>query len=43
LRELNAALPALKELGVDVIAVSTDSKARAMAHMAEVLPEFDVA
>ncbi len=43
LRELNAALPALTALGVDVVAASADSAARATAHMVDVSPEFDVA
>ncbi|MDN3721636.1 peroxiredoxin-like family protein [Roseibium salinum] len=43
LRELNAALADLNALGVDVIAVSADSEARAAAQMEEVSPRFDVA
>jgi len=43
LRELNDALNDLNDLGVDVIAVSADSEARARAQMAEVSPKFDVA
>ena len=43
LQELNAALADLNELGVDVVAVSADSEARAIAQMKEVSPEFDVA
>lgn len=43
LQQLNAALPDLHALGVDVVAVSADSEARAIAHMAEVSPQFDVA
>lgn len=43
LQSLNAALPDFTAKGVDVLAVSADSKARAAAHMAEVSPEFDVA
>ena len=43
LKELNAALPALKAQGVDVVAVSADDEARATEQMVEVSPEFDVA
>ncbi len=43
LKELNAVLPDLHSEGVDVIAVSADSEARATAQMAEVAPQFDVA
>lgn len=43
LKELNAVLPDLVQLGVDVLAVSADSKNRASAHMAEISPAFDVA
>ena len=43
LQELNAALPELNAQGVDVIAVSADSEARATAQMAKVSPRFDVA
>lgn len=43
LKQLNDALPDLNALGVDVVAVSADSEARASAHMAEVMPKFDVA
>ncbi|MBB4305019.1 peroxiredoxin [Rhodobium orientis] len=43
LKELNGALADLTALGVDVLAVSADSQARASAHMADVAPEFDVA
>lgn len=43
LRQLNAVLTDLKALGVDVIAVSGDSKERAARQMAEVSPTFDVA
>ncbi|QHQ36088.1 peroxiredoxin-like family protein [Algicella marina] len=43
LLELNAILPDLNALGVDVIAVSADSEARATEQMAEVSPAFDVA
>ncbi|MBN9887331.1 redoxin domain-containing protein [Salipiger abyssi] len=42
LKELNAALPDLTALGVDVLAVSADSEARAAAHMAEISPSYDV-
>ncbi len=43
LRELNDALRDLNDLGVDVVAVSADSEARATAQMAEVSPDFQVA
>lgn len=43
LKDLNTALPELRELGVDVVAVSADSEDRAVAQMAEVSPDFDVA
>ena len=43
LQELNAALPALTAQGVDVLAASADSEARAKAHMADVSPVYDVA
>lgn len=43
LEQLNYVLPDLNALGVDVVAVSADSETRAIAHMAEVSPEFDVA
>ncbi|TLP43874.1 AhpC/TSA family protein [Cohaesibacter sp. CAU 1516] len=43
LRELNAVLPDLHALGVDVVAASADSKERAIGHMADVSPQFDVA
>lgn len=43
LRDLNAALVDFAGHGVDVLAVSADSQARAAAHMEEVKPEFDVA
>ncbi len=43
LQQLNAVLPDLHALGVDVVAVSADSEARAAAQMAEVSPEYDVA
>ncbi|KPB02929.1 peroxiredoxin-like family protein [Ahrensia marina] len=42
LQELNSVLPALNELGVDVVAVSADSEDRASAQMREVRPAFDV-
>lgn len=42
LKDLNAALPELNELGVDVLAVSADSEKRAKAQMAEVEPNFAV-
>lgn len=43
LQELDAALADLNALGVDVIAVSADSEARATAQMEKVSPKFDVA
>ncbi|MCJ2185497.1 peroxiredoxin-like family protein [Novosphingobium beihaiensis] len=43
LKELNAAMPDLKALGVDVLAVSADSQPRAAAHMAQISQEFDIA
>ncbi|MCD7058596.1 peroxiredoxin-like family protein [Pelagibacterium xiamenense] len=43
LNELNSALPDFKALGVDVIAISADSEARAAAHMTQISPAFDVA
>ncbi len=42
LAELNEYVPRLNELGVDILAVSADSKERAEAHMREVSPEFDI-
>ncbi len=41
--ELNNILDDLNELDVDVIAVSADSKEKAMAHLAEINPRYDVA
>lgn len=43
LRELNAALTDLNALGVDVIAVSADSKVRAADQTMDIGPEYDVA
>lgn len=43
LQELNGALPDLNALGVDVVAVSADNEARAIEHMDEIRPNFDVA
>jgi peroxiredoxin len=43
LKELNANLADLNALGVDVIAVSADSETRAIAHMKQVSPDYDVA
>lgn len=43
LQELNAVLPRFHQLGVDVIAVSADTEARAQIQMARVNPEFPVA
>ena len=42
LRNLNAVLPELKGLGVDVLAMSADNAERAQLHMQEVEPDFDV-
>lgn len=42
LRELNGLLPKFNEIGIDVIAVSCDSKARAETQIAEVEPDFPV-
>lgn len=43
LRELDAELPDLGALGVDVVAVSADDQTRAFTHMKEVSPKFEVA
>lgn len=42
LNELNAIVPQLAELGVDVAAVSADSEARANEQLAQVNPDFPV-
>lgn len=42
LRNLNAIVPQLDGLGVDVLALSADSAERARLHMQEVEPEYDV-
>ncbi|WJY21777.1 redoxin domain-containing protein [Fontisubflavum oceani] len=42
LQELNAALPGLNAIGVDVIAISADDEDRAGGHMDEVQPLYDV-
>ncbi len=43
LKQLNALIPDLNGLGVDVVAVSADAEARAISHMEEVSPNFEVA
>ncbi|KUP90803.1 AhpC/TSA family protein [Tritonibacter horizontis] len=43
LQQLNSTLPDLNAQGVDVVAVSADSRDRALAQMADVDPKFDVA
>ncbi len=42
LKQLNELLPELNALGVDVVAVSADSKARAISQVNEVKPNFEV-
>lgn len=42
LREVNAILDPLKELGIEVAAVSADNEARATQQIAEVAPEYAV-
>jgi len=42
LKELNELLPELNALGVDVIAVSADSEARAKQQINEIKPNFEV-
>lgn len=42
LKTLNELLPSFHELGVDVVAVSADSEARATAQLAEVNPDYAV-
>jgi peroxiredoxin len=43
LRQLNELLPQFKEQGIDVIAISADSKVKAQKHMAQVNPQYPVA
>jgi len=42
LKQLNELLPELNALGVEVVAVSADSKTRTMQHINEVKPNFEV-
>ncbi|MEM7214065.1 MAG: peroxiredoxin-like family protein [Pseudomonadota bacterium] len=42
LSELNAALPELNDLGIDLVAVSADPKEKAEVQMSGVKPNFDV-
>ena len=42
LKQLNSVLPKLNQLGIDVVAVSTDPKEKAESHISQVEPDYEV-
>lgn len=42
LKEINAALPEIKALGIDVVAVSADSEDRASVQISQINPDFSI-